>query len=133
MSGKFARTNQAGDLISDKARLFILVIPLMEGDLRSCAILGPEALVVRTFRTCVDHRLGRIEDTLGRAVVLFEEDHLSLWKILLELANVPHISTPKEVDGLVIITNHKEVALTCTQLADQRVLGPIGILILVDE
>ena len=105
----------------------------MEGDLRSGAILGPEALLVGAFCTGVDHRLGRIQDTLRRAIVLFEQDDLSFWEVLLKLANVPHIGSPEEVDRLVVITNHKKVAVACTQLADQRVLRAIGILVLIDQ
>ena len=52
---------------------------------------------------------------------------------MLEIQDVPQIRAPPFVDGLIGIADDGEVAMDLGQPADQEVLRPVGVLVLVDH
>jgi hypothetical protein len=80
-----------------------------------------------------DDRVGCIENVLGRAVVLIQDDLLTVRETSIELKDVPNISAAKPVDGLVSVTDHGYVAMFTSEQLDQLVLRRVGVLIFVHE
>ncbi len=60
-------------------------------------------------RVAVDDRHGHVQDELGGAVVLLEQDHLRLGEILLEAQDVAVIGAPPAVDGLVSVAHDEDI------------------------
>ena len=88
----------------------MLVLGPVAGDRRPLVALGEEPLrppgqVVR------DDRVGRVEDPLGGAVVLLEQDRRGVGEGLLELQDVRMSATAPAVDGLVGVADHAHVAV----------------------
>ena len=80
-----------------------------------------------------DYRVGGLENRLGGPIVLIENDHPSIWIVLLEVPNVADVRTSKLVDRLVGVTDHAQVSMRCGQLFDQHVLSAVGVLVLIHE
>ena len=126
------------DLICDEAGLIVLVVRDIGDDRRtrsgiSPQALGPSAAVAR------DHTVGRIENGLRRPVVLLEEHRLGIGIVALELLDIANRRAAEGVDGLIGIADHAQlsrrhaVTAVADELADEDVLGVIGVLVLVDE
>ena len=77
--------------------------------------------------------LAAVEDVLGRAVVLLEQDRGRVREVVLELQDVADAGAAEGVDGLVGVADHHEVGVVVAQLADEGVLRVVGVLVLVDE
>ena len=146
-------STQPLDLADDEARLGVLVLELAQLDRLALPELAPQALgdpaaVVR------DHRVGRREDRLGRAVVLLELDHARVGEVVLEVEDVAHVGAAEAVDRLRVVADDREVAmpdracvggpiarsrgaLRLAPAADQQLQEPVlrvvGVLVLVDE
>jgi hypothetical protein len=108
-------------------------------------------------RVALDHRVRRGQDGLGGAVVLLQEDHPGLRVVLLELDDVPDRGTAEGIDRLVRVADHGQLrhrhlggllagreicafhrpptgpGRAADQLADQHVLGVVGVLVLVHQ
>ena len=116
----------------------MLVVGDVADHLLAVALVGPQALVA-PIRVAGDHRVGRREDALGGAVVLLQQDRAGVGEVLLELDDVADAGAAEGVDGLVGIAHHAQLAGRHArrrgrhQLADQLVLGVVGVLVLVDE
>ena len=101
-----------------------------------------------------DDGIRRVEDVLGRPVVLLEQDHLRVREIALELGDVADVGPTERIDRLVAVAHDGErrpgdcstrVELhpgVCgdvvrgnrpDELPDERVLGVVRVLILIDE
>ena len=94
------------------------------------ALVRPEVLftacaIVRYQAVC------RLEDGVGRTVVLFQSYHLRLWEETFEIQNVLLAGAAPAVDGLVVITNGADVATTARQLHHQGELDFVRVLVLV--
>ena len=57
----------------------------------------------------------------------------SPWKLPLEFQDLPDLRAAPAVDALVVVTDHAEVAAEAGKLREQRELGVVGVLVLVDE
>ena len=99
------------DLLRDERRLVLLVLRLEEVDELTLAGVGPQPLRLAAG-VVGDDGVGGVEDRLGRAVVLLEQDDLGVRVVLLELVDVADVGAPKCVDRLV---------------------GVVGVLVLVDQ
>jgi hypothetical protein len=73
-----------------------------------------------------------VEDHLGGAVVLLQPHHAGVREVLLEVAHVAHFGAAPAVDRLIVVAHHEHVAVAPEQ-AHQLVLGPVGVLELVDQ
>ncbi len=62
--------------------------------------VGPERFRF-ALHVVLDHRVGGVEDRLGRSVVLVEDDRRDVVERLLELHDVPKVSPAKFVDAVV--------------------------------
>ena len=69
----------------------------------------------------------------GAAIVLLHADDLGVGKVLLEVEDVGDVGAAKAVDGLVVVTDHCQVAVLRGQHPQQLVLRPVGVLVLVDH
>ena len=70
---------------------------------------------------------------LGGAVVLVEHDDGGVGERLLELEDVADVGAAELVDRLVGVAHDADVAVLLAQQHDQLVLGPVGVLVLVDQ
>ena len=84
-------------------------------------------------RLFCDHRVRRVEDRVGRAVVLLERDHAGLGEVALELEDVPDVGASECVDRLVWISDHHQVPVLAGEQLEQPVLRVVRVLILVDQ
>ena len=155
-----AAAPQRLDLVRHELRLVVLRVAGEAYDLLARSDVGPELLVL-AVEVVSDDRVGRAEDVLRRAVVLLEQHHPRARVVALELGDVADVGAAERVDRLIGVADHGEgcrrpvrilgrVRLEdhhparrrdrrCVrpdrpgQLADQRVLGVVGVLVLVDE
>ena len=116
----------------------MLVVGDVADHLLAVALVGPQALVP-PVGVAGDHRVGRRQDALGGAVVLLQHDRDGVGEVLLELDDVADAGAAEGVDGLVGVAHHAQLTRRHPrrggrhQLADQLVLGVVGVLVLVDE
>ena len=136
------------DGLGDEGGLVVLVVADVADDRRAVAAVGPEVLLA-PLGVLGDDRVGGLQDGLGGAVVLLEQDGPRGRVVLLELHDVADRRAPEGVDRLVGVADHHELGGvdggtvahrhtgaacgTTHQLADQLVLGVVGVLVLVDQ
>ena len=90
-------------------------------------------MLLHAFRVTYDHRVGRIDNRTRRTVVLFQfEDHRR-GIILLERKDILDFGPAERVDRLRVVAHDADLRVRLRQAADNRILGIIGVLILVDE
>ena len=114
----------------DEVGLLELVAAAEVDDARAAFALGPEVLVLAVAVLADDGR-GRVEDDLRRSVVAFELDDGRLGKVLLEVEDVPQVGAAPLVDRLIGIADDAQVAVHLGEPADQQVLRPVRVLVLV--
>ena len=78
-----------------------------------------------------DHLIGGVENIGGGAVVLLQLDHCGVGIILLKVENIADVRTAPAVDALVVVADYADVAAAVRQNLHQRILGEIGVLVLV--
>ncbi len=120
------------DPLGDELGLGALVDALLEPQQFTTAPLGPQGLGV-ALAVLRDHRVGRVEDDAGRAVVLLELDHRRVGVIAVEAEEVFRLGAAPAVDRLVVIPDDAQVAAHACQVPHQGVLHAVGVLELVDE
>ena len=76
--------------------------------------------------------MGRVEDQLGRAVVLLELDDRRVGVVALEVEDVADVGAAPAVDRLVVVADDREVAVLRGERPDPEVLRPVRVLVLVD-
>ena len=64
---------------------------------------------------------------------MLQLEELGSRKILLEAQDVLDLRPPERIDALRIVSHHTNIAVTCSQLADDDILGKVGVLILVHQ
>ena len=129
----------------DERRLVVLVVGDVADDLLAVAGVGPQPLVLAAL-VLGDDGVGGGEDRLRRAVVLLEQHDLGVREVLLELEDVADVGAAEGVDRLVGVADDAQLggrdgrrrpALAAgggaDELAHQRVLRVVGVLVLVDE
>ncbi len=110
----------------------VLVLGPVPDDPLAVAGVGPQRL--RLARDVVgDHRVGGVEDGLGRPEVLVQDDGGGVGEGLLEVEDVGDVRPPEPVHRLVAVPHHGDVAVPTGQQDGQRVLHPVGVLVLVDQ
>ena len=127
-----ALVHQPLDLRHHEARLGVLVLQLAHVHRVALAQLRPERLVLA--RAVVgDDRVGRVQDRLRRAVVLLELDHRGVGEVVLEVEDVADVGAAEAVDRLVVVADHRDVAVLLGEQLQPAVLGAVGVLVLVDQ
>ena len=116
----------------DPERLLGLVPRPEEPRRLAARVLGPEALLLARL-VVRDHGGGDLEDAPGRPVVLLEADDPAAREVPLEVEDVPEVRAAEPVDGLVGVPDDAEVPVLRRELAQEPVLGGVGVLVLVDE
>ena len=116
----------------DEVGLVELVVAAEGDDLRSALAVRPQPLVL-AVAVAADDGGGRIEDRLRRAVVLLEPDDLRVAEVPLEVEDVAQVGAAPLVDRLVRIADDRDVAVRLGQPANQQVLRPVRVLVLVDH
>ena len=116
----------------EPARLVVLVLGVVALDQLAADLLGPQRLWLAQ-QVVGDDGVGGIEDRLRGTVVLLEHDHGGVGEGVLELEDVAHVGGAEPVDGLVAVAHHAQVAVALGQQEHELVLGPVGVLVLVDQ
>ena len=101
-------------------------------DLVARSGFGPELLRFTTL-VIFDDRVRGIEDGLGRAVVLLQQDRRRIGERRLELQDVADVCATEPVDRLVAIADDTYLAVLLGEHRHHGVLHLVGVLILVDE
>ncbi len=122
----------AEGLAGDPRRLVPLVLRPVAGDGGAGLPVGPEVLG-SPGRVVLDQGVGRVENGLGGAEVLLQRHDGHVGKRLLELQDVAHLGPTPAVDALVGVTHHAHVAMGAPEEPHELVLGPVGVLKLVDQ
>ena len=130
--GRVALLDERGDLGGHEPRLGVLVLHLDRVHRQPLAELRPEVLLLALAVVC-DHRVRRVEDRVGRAVVLLERDHAGLGEVALELEDVPDVGASECVDRLIWISDHHQVPVLAGEQLEQPVLRVVRVLVLVDQ
>ncbi len=134
---------QPVDLVGDVLGLVVLGVGHPADDPLAVAGVRPEPLL-GTPRVAGDHRVGGVQDGLGGAVVLLQHDGGGAGEVGLEGQDVADRGAAERVDRLVGVAHHHQLGRLDgghalghrqlgAQLADQRVLGVVGVLVLVDQ
>ena len=98
------------DLGHHEARLGVLVLELAHVHRLALAEVAPELLVLARA-VVLDDRVGGREDRLRRAVVLLQLDDLGVGVVLLEVEDVADVGAAEAVDRLVVVADHRQVAV----------------------
>jgi hypothetical protein len=143
---------QGLDLVGDELGLVVLRVAGEADDRVARADVGPELLVL-AVEVVADDGVRGGEDVLRRAVVLLEQHDLGARVVALELGDVADVGAAEGVDRLVGVADDGErggssvgaskiiMPPSCAcpsrrgagELVDERVLGVVGVLVLVDE
>ena len=80
-----------------------------------------------------NHRVSRIQNHLRRTIVLFEADDIRIGKILLEIQDIPQVRAAPPINALVVVPDHEDASVSFRKQTREKVLRPVGILVLVDQ
>ena len=94
------------------------------------SFVRPERLAL-TAHIIPDDRICCIQYVLRGAVILLQTDDHSLRIVFFKIQNIPDIGSTEFVNGLIIVTDHTNVARSFCQQTDQLELRCICILILI--
>ena len=123
---------ELGQLTGDVLAFVDLVVGVKPDDPVTLSLVGPQRLRLAA-EVVGDDGVCRIEDGLGRAVVLLEQHHRGVGERILELDDVADVGPSEPVDRLVRITDDGHVAVGVGQPDDQLVLDAVCVLVLVDQ
>ena len=56
-----------------------------------------------------------------------------VWVVLLEIKDVADVRTAKAIDRLIVVADHRDVAVLRGEEVHEHVLGPVRVLVLVDQ
>ncbi|GHJ05896.1 hypothetical protein TPA0907_02630 [Micromonospora humidisoli] len=131
------RVDQPVDLPAHPVGFGVLGVGDVADDLLARPGVAPQPLGL-AGGVPVDHRVGRVEDGLGGAVVLLQQDGAGVGEVPLELQDVADSRAPERVDRLVGVADHAQLGRgeplgAGDQLLDQGVLRVVGVLVLVDQ
>src|SRR5581483_7743697 len=97
-------------LLHDPDGLFLLVLRLAQHERNAVRVLRPELLIFAP--PVVSHNaVGRFEDRLGGAVVLFQFEDFRIGVVVFKLQNQCDIGPTKSIDRLVIVTDYAYISI----------------------
>ncbi len=95
------------DLLTDERSFVVFIVAHVSDDRLSRALLGPQSFLAP--RGVVGyHRVGRAQDVLGGAVVLFEQDGRGVREVTLEFLDIANRGATEGVDRLIRVTHHAQ-------------------------
>ena len=130
--GKFSAANQLLRLLHYKAGFIPLIHRIVIGNCRTCGIFRPQLLRLAA-RIIFNHRIGSVQNHGSGTVILFQLQQRRLRIILFKIQYVTDIRAAPAVNALVRITHNAQVPCIPRQIAGQQILGPVGILILINH
>ena len=116
----------------DAFRLVVAILAFDDADGRPLDMVAPQLLLVNV-RVVRDEMVGRAQDALRAAVVLFELDDLQLRVIAAELVDVLGVGAAPGVDALVVVAHAGEARLGAGDGLEQAVLRVVGVLVFVHQ
>ena len=130
--GKTAAADQHLGLLHHKPCLVPLVHGVVKGDCRACRVFRPQLF---RLAPCVvfDYRIGRVQYYRSGTVILFQLQQFRVGIILFKVQDVADVRAAPAVNALVRVAHHAQVPLISRQKARKQVLGPVGILVLVNH
>ena len=120
------------DLACHELGFVRLVVGLHHHEVVATKTIGPELLFFAR-RVVANDRMRRVEDPLGRPIVLLELDHSRVRVIAFEVEDVAHVGAPPAEDRLVVVADDGEVLAVPGEVAEEHVLRTVGVLVLVHE
>ena len=99
---------QMPDGSRNKIRLLQVTISRIDLNLFPYLAITPELLIL-TLEVIFNHTVSGLENSLSGTIILFQQNHLSLRVVLLEVKNVGHIGPPPTIDRLVSIPHHANI------------------------
>ena len=125
------RGNHDRDLLG----FLLVVLHAQHLDRVAQAVLGPERLFEQ-LGIVADHRVGRLQDARGGAVILLQLDDPQIGEIDLQLLQVFDSRAAPRIDRLVVVAHcgkHRLLADPGDQQLDQFVLAGVGVLVFVHQ
>ena len=113
-------------------RLFLVAVSRLIQNLLALRILT-EHILRNLVAVMLYQTVSRLNDCLGRTVVLFQFEETRTLKLALIVENIIDIGTTEAIDTLRIITHGTNTLLLLTELHDDRHLNVVGILILIHQ
>ena len=83
---------------------------MLQQDFFARAFLRPE-LLAAAADVVFDDRVGRVEDGVGRTIILLELDHFHFRKMFLHVEQVGDFRAAPAVDALVVIADDAQVPM----------------------
>ena len=123
---------EAIDNLEHIVRFIRFVVCFMEVDQLSFTSISEKFLAL-TSRMFIDDGHRQIQNVLCGTVILLQQDRLSFWIVLLKTEHIAVIGSTPTVNGLIRITNHKNVGCFPGQQLQQYILRRIGILKFVHQ
>ena len=119
-------------ILRNNCRLFLVAVSRLILNLLPLRILA-EHILRNLVAVMLDQTVSRLNDSLGRAVVLLQFEETRALKLALIVENIIDIGTTETIDTLRVITHGTNTLLLLTELHDDRHLNVIGILILIHQ
>jgi hypothetical protein len=132
VAGRKAFQSQILNGVDDYLPFFQIVVGFIEDDGVAALPLG-EQFFVDALRIAFDNGRCRVQNDLGRAVVLLQQNHGRVWVRILEALDVAEVGAAPFVDRLVGVADGEDVAVRPRQPLQQRVLGGVGVLKFVHQ
>ena len=117
---------------SSRNKIGLLQVTVSRVDLNLLPYLAvtPELLIL-TLEVIFNHTISGLENSLSGTIILFQQDHLSLRVVLLEVKDIGHVGPPPTIDRLVGIPHHANILKQTRQELNQAILTMVGILVLI--
>ena len=119
-------------ILRHNRRLFLVAVSRLILNLLALRILA-EHILRNLVAVVFNQTVSRLNDGLGRTVVLFQFEETRSLKLALIVENIIDIGTTETIDTLRVITHGTNTLLLLTELHDDRHLNVIGILILIHQ
>jgi len=81
----------------------------------------------------VDDGICRIDNVLGRAIVLLQTVHGNIVVILLKIEDVVNVRPAESIDTLCIVAHHTNILKLIGKRTYNEILGVVGILVLIHQ
>ncbi len=106
--GAFLCGRERANRVDDVGGLFLFIFRFEDGEGLAARLCRPEFFVA-LMGVLGDDGAGRVENGLGRAVVLVERDNRCFGIVFLEVEDVSDIRLTPTVDRLVIVADREKV------------------------
>ncbi len=116
----------------DESRLHVLVLRAHEERAKAALALREQRFGV-FLAGARNHVVGDVEDSLDRAVVLFELDDFRAGKNRGEIHDVAEVGPAERIDRLRVVADRHHVAMIHREQPHQVGLDQVGVLVLVDH